>query len=120
MSLAETQELMRTMQELMALLKGVEAKTEKLNGDLPRTKETLMTFRQLERLALRWLVLAKQMGLPEDAERVINVLAKVVIMARMAQMSINMMMMSNPITIGIGVAGLLITASSVPSILEGY
>ena len=120
MSLAETQELMRTMQELMTLLKGVEEKTEKLNADYPRTKETLATFRQLERLALRWLVLAKQMGLPDDATRAIDTIAKLIVVLRMAQMSLNMMMMSNPVTALIGVAGIIGTAATLPSMLEGY
>ena len=120
MSLAETQELMRTMQELMTLLQGVEAKTEKLNADYPRTKETLATFRQLERLALRWLVLAKQMGLPDDATRAIDTIAKLIVVLRMAQMSLNMMMMSNPVTALIGVAGIIGTAATLPSMLEGY
>jgi hypothetical protein len=120
MSLAETQELMRTMQELMALLNNVQARTTQLNNDEPRTKETLATFRQLERLALRWLALSRQLGLPPEAQQTIDLLMKLLVTIRMVQISMNMMMMSNPVTALIGVAGLLMTATTIPGMLEGY
>jgi hypothetical protein len=120
MSLAETQELMRTMQELMALLNNIQARTTQLNNDQPITRETLATFRQLERVALRYLALAERMGLPPDAQKAIDLLMKVIVTARMAQISINMLMMSNPVTAAIGFAGLLMTVTTIPGMLEGY
>lgn len=120
MSLSDTQEIFTLLQEIMQMLDKVDVKSEKINNDLPRTQETLATFRQLERLALRWLVIARQMGLPENVTGAINTLAKLVVMIRMAQMSINMMMMSNPVTAAIGVAGIIGTVMTAPSLLEGY
>jgi hypothetical protein len=87
MSLAETQELMRTMQELMVLLNNVEAKTVKLTSDLPKIKEDIGTFREAERLALRYLALARKMHLPEHAQQAAQIAASVIVIIRMLQMS---------------------------------
>jgi hypothetical protein len=112
MSLAQTQELMRTMQELMTLLNGVETKTAKITADMPQTKQTLAPFGQLERVAVRYLALAKRMGLPEDATRAIDMLSRLVVMARMARISINLLMVGTPFGWGLGIAGLAMTTMS--------
>lgn len=121
MSLAEAQEMMTVLQEIMALLDKAYVKTTTLNNDLPRTKETVKTFRQLERLALRWLVIAKQLGLPPEFQKTVDFIAKVVVAIRMYQISINMLMATNPVTMAIGITGLIgTTIATVPSMLEGY
>lgn len=123
MSLAETRELLAVMQELVTLLKQVETTTTKLTNDLPRGKETLTTFRQLERLALRWLVISKNFGLPEDIKNAVDQLAQVIVTIRMLQMSMNMMMSTNPFTVAIGLTGMFTTAISITSLgnpMEGY
>jgi hypothetical protein len=119
MSLAETQELMRTMQELMVLLGHVEAKTTRLNDELPRTKETMGTFRELERVAVRYLALARRMGLPDDSTKAIEVLSRLVVLAGMAQMSFNMLMRMTPYGWLMGVAGIAMTGLSFYDSLTG-
>jgi len=91
-----------------------------IEGKQPKLESTLHTFQQVERLALRWLVLARRMGLPEDADQVVNVLARVVTMIRMYQISINLLLATNPVTAAIGVAGLLGVAVSATDVLAGY
>jgi hypothetical protein len=113
MSLAQTQELMRTMQELMTLLNGVEARTAKITSDMPQTKQSLATFSQLERVAVRYLALAKRMGLPDNVTQAVDVLSRLVVMARMAQMSFDMLMMGTPFGWAMGLAGLAMTTVSV-------
>jgi hypothetical protein len=116
MSLAETQELMRTMQQLMSLLNGVEAKTTQINSDLPRTKSSLATFNQLERVAIRYLAIARRMGLPDEATQVIQVLSELIVMIRMAQMSMNMLMIGTPFGWAMGAAGLIMVGLSIPGL----
>jgi hypothetical protein len=50
MSLAETQQIMAMLQEIMRMLDNVDVKTSKLEADLPKTKEALATKRDLLRL----------------------------------------------------------------------
>jgi hypothetical protein len=112
MSYAETQQIMADLKEIMALIDGVTIKTEKLNNNLPRTKETLSTFRDIERVALRYLVLARRMGLPEDVEKATQVITELIVMIRMAQMSYNMLTSGTPIGLLMGAAGMAITVLS--------
>jgi hypothetical protein len=120
MSLAETQQIMQVLQEIMQLLNGVTIKTEQIKRDIPQTREALATFRQLERIALRFLVLAKRMGLPEDIDRGISKVMELIVAIRMLQMSMNMMMASNPYTMIIGMAGFAGSIMTFGSMLEGY
>lgn len=120
MSLAETQQIMQVLQEIMALLNNVTIKTEKIQRDLPITKDALSTFRQLERLTLRFLVLAKRMGLPEDLDKGITKVMELITAIRMLQMSMNMMMATNPFTVFIGIAGFAGSMLTFGSVVEGY
>lgn len=108
----------------MQLLNGVEVKTNALNADLPQTTRTLATARQLERVMLRYLVLVRRMGLPDDAQKVIDTLAKILVTVRMLQMSINMLAtgIAGGSLLGVlsGIAGLGILVVSAPQMLEGY
>jgi hypothetical protein len=112
MSLAQTQELMATLKELTSLLSGVEAKTTKINSEMPQTKNSLATFSQLERVALRYLVISRKLGLPDSINNAMQ-LSQLVVMVRMAQMSINMLMLGTPFGWAMGAAGLIMTGLSV-------
>lgn len=120
MSLAETQQIMVMLQEIVKILDGVDVKTVKINNDLPRTKEALSTFRTLERIALRYLAIARQLGLPDDVDRVINTLTRLIVIINMLKMSINMLYMSNPATMALGIAGMATSIATLPSLMEGY
>jgi hypothetical protein len=106
MSLAETQELMRTMQELMALLGQVETKADSLIQKTPQLQQSGTTFRDAERLALRYLSLARRMGLPDQIEQATQIVTQLVVMIRMLQISLTMV---NGGGIGalIGIAGII-------------
>jgi hypothetical protein len=112
--------LLGILQEIDAILKGINLATEKIEQKAPVLRENLGTFRQIERLALRWLVLAKRMGLPDEVSGAIDKIAQLVVTIRMAMMSINLMMATNPLTVGIGIAGLIGSAASMGTMLEGY
>lgn len=112
MSLAETQELMATMKELVALLSEVETKTAKLIAETPQIETAGTSFRQVERVALRYLTLARRMGLPNEVAQATQVISQLIIMIRMAEMSLNMLSKATPFGIALGAAGLLMTALS--------
>jgi hypothetical protein len=116
LSLGETQELMRTMQELMSLLNGVEAKTTKINSDLPQTKSSLATFSQLERVAIRYLAITRRMGLPDAVTQATQILSELLVLIRMTQMSYNMLMLSTPFGWAMGAAGLIMVGLSIPGL----
>jgi len=119
MSLAETQQIMQVCQEIIKLLDGIEFKTEKLVTEAPRTERIFENFRQLERVAVRYLAIARQLGLPEDAEKTVQLLARIIVMMRMVQASMTMMT-GGPIGVAMGVASMLLAGLSAGSMLEGY
>lgn len=120
MSLSETRELLQVLIEIDAILKGITVKTAEIEQRTPVMRENLTTFREVERLALRWLALSRSMGLPDYVSGAIDKVMQLVVTIRMAMISINLMLASNPVTALIGVAGLLGTAASMGSMLEGY
>lgn len=117
MSLAETQQIMQVLQEIIAILDKVDIKATKVTNDLPKIKRTLTTFRELERLALRYLALTRKMGLPDDVEKQIEVLAKIVVLARMAQISLGLMS-GNPLQVMIGFGGVLTMGMTVKDMMQ--
>jgi hypothetical protein len=112
MSLSETQQIMQVLQEIMALLNGVEFKTEKINNDLPKTRESLDSFNQLERVALRYLAISRRMGLPDDINGGIQKLAGALVTLRMAMISTTYLMLGTPLGVAMGGAGLVMAGLS--------
>lgn len=119
MSLAETQQIMALLTEISQLLDGINVKSTKLNNDLPRTRQTMANFRTLERIALRYLVIARRMGLPEDQERAAEKLSQMIVLVNMLYMSFNMMT-TGPLGVVMGFAGMLLAGMSFGNIMEGY
>ena len=123
MSLGETQEVFQILTEIDKLLAGIELKITKLQGTagVGGGVEGLKTnLRQLERLALRWLVLSRRMGLPEDVQASIDFIMRLIVTLNMLQMSANMVMLSNPVTAAIGVAGMMGGMFSLIDTFGGY
>ena len=60
------------------------------------------------------------MGLPEEADGAIAKIAQLISTIRMLQISMNLMLASNPLTMGIGVAGLIGSAMTMSDVLAGY
>jgi hypothetical protein len=116
-SLAETQQIYELLVKIDELLANVEVKTQTLERELPVTKDALMTTRQLERVTLRYIALARSMGLPKDATQIINVLMRMVVIMRMLEISGTMLFSGTPYGILLGIAGIAMTQASM---LEGY
>jgi hypothetical protein len=111
---------MADLKEIMALIDGVTIKTEKLNTESPQTQETLTTFREIERVSLRYLALARRMGLPENVDNAAQTLAELLVLIRMVQMSYNMLSKTTPIGILMGIAGFAMTGLSLYDMTAGY
>lgn len=111
MSLAETQEIMQVVQEIMRLLDGVEIKTTKITEKAPQLEKTVDTFRELERLALRYLTLSQKLGLPSDINQAIEVISRLIVMAKMLQIAYGMMT-GGGLGVLIGIAGVTTVALS--------
>lgn len=120
MSLIETQQIMQALQEITRLLDGIQVKTTRIHSELPKTKEALMTFQQFERVALRYLALARRMGLPDDIAQTTEMISRLIITVRMLQMSMNMLMLGTPFGWLMGAAGIAMTGLSLYDSMVGY
>jgi hypothetical protein len=119
MSLSETREIMSVLQEIMALINNVEFKTKVINEDLPKTQKAFTVFRQLEQVMLRYLVLARKMGLPNDINQAISSVAKLIVVVRMLQMTISMAA-KGPLGLIGAIGSVGITAISVGEMTSEY
>jgi hypothetical protein len=107
------------IQQLRMEIEELKRAVDDLEPSLKVAPERLATFRQLERVALRYLLLARRIGLPDDVNRATQFLTRILVMLRMAQMSIAMMA-TGPIGILLGVAGIGLTVMSLADMSEGY
>lgn len=119
MSFGETRQIMSDLQEIMALLNQTSIKSEKIIRDLPKTNEALITFRQLERIAIRYLAIVNRMGLPDDAQKQIQILTKIIVTVRMAQMSYNMLLAGTPYGLLMSIAGFAMTGFAMYDAMTG-
>jgi hypothetical protein len=117
--MSEIQESYALLQEVDRLLADIELKISNIERKAPVMERNLQTFRQLERVAMRYLILARQLGLPEDAEKAINVLARLLMVLRMVQMTMNLATWG-PLGIVAAIPAAGMTALSFASITEGY
>jgi hypothetical protein len=106
--------------ELRTQVEELNRSIDNIEPTLESSSEQLMTFRQLERVALRYLTIAKRMGLPDDVNRAIEFLFRLIVIIRMVQISMNMLMLGTPYGWLMGAAGLVMTGLSMGSVLEGY
>jgi hypothetical protein len=102
------------------LLADIELKINNIEGKRVQVENTLKTFQQVERLALRYLVLARRMGLPEELDAAIGKIAQLITAIRMLQIAADLAMASNPVTAAIGVAGLLGSVYTFGDVMAGY
>ena len=129
MSFSDTQQILQMLQQIEQLLGNVEAKMTHVNAELPKAKDALATFTQLERVSLRWISLGTQIAGSPDINKVTNVLTRALVRMQMMYSSAGMMAgglleMAIP---GMGFTGALKFASGVAgmtmanvSMLEGY
>jgi hypothetical protein len=113
MSLAETQQIFDLLVKIDAILNGIEVKTEQLEKSSPKIKGEIDSFNQLERIALRYLAVARQMGLPDNVQTAINILTRLIVIIRMAQ--ITLMNLATGGTYGtlIAISGFLMTTFAI-------
>lgn len=117
MSLSEAQAVYELLLKIDQLLSGIETKTENLIRELPQTRESLMTFRQAERVALRYVALVRRISGSDRADQLIQILTRVLIIMRMLEISGIMLFSGTPYGILLGIAGI---AMAEASMLEGY
>ena len=124
MSLGEVSEIYNMLVECINVINGISKAADLVVAKEPAVSNVLTTVKLVERVMIRYLALAQQMGLPKDVNFAISTFSRLVVSARMAQMSINALMLSNPFTALFGVAGIALTTISVietgGSIIEGY
>jgi len=118
--MSQIQEAYQTLAEIDRLLASIELKITRIEGNAVTLERNLTSFRELERLALRWLVIAQRMGLPEDVGNAINRISRLIVAIRMLQMSSNMLLATNPVTAAIGLAGMLGGMATLNDALVGY
>jgi hypothetical protein len=112
MSLSDTAQIYELLMQIDAVLNGINVKTEKVERQAPQLRENLATFRQLEQIALRYLIISRRMGLPENVQQATEQLTALIIIARQAQMTINLLMLGTPAGYLLGAAGLILTIFS--------
>jgi hypothetical protein len=119
LSFGETRQIMADLQEIMEMLKQTSTTSEKVIRDLPKTNEALMTFRQLERIMLRYLAIANRMGLSEDAQKQIQILSKIIVTVRMLEMSMRMLSAGTPYGMLMSIAGFAMTGFAMYDAMTG-
>jgi hypothetical protein len=120
--LNEIQQVYEILMRIDAILNGIGVKSKKLQADAPKLKQATIDIRDLERLALRYLVLARRLGLPPEIDAALQKLSQMIISIRMAQRaltSLNASMYTNPVTAAIAIGGLALAAFSAYDLMTG-
>jgi hypothetical protein len=120
--LSEIQQVYEILMRIDAILNGIGVKSKKLQADAPKLKQASIDLQDLERLALRYLVLARRLGLPPELDAALQKLSQVIISVKMAERalrSLNASMYTNPVTAAIAVAGLALAAFSAYDLARG-
>ncbi len=81
MSLSEVQQIYDLLLKIDSILSGIEVKTEKLNSDLPRTKEAVSNARKYYRLLNQINHLLQHLGLPKEIDAAITKLHRAIYIA---------------------------------------
>ena len=76
------------------------------------TKALMISFNKLEAIALRYLAIARNMGLPDDVDAAISTIARLIIIIKQVQLALNLLMLSTPYGWVMGVASILLIGSS--------
>lgn len=95
MSLAETQQIMRDLQEIMQLLNGITTKSEKVVADAPKIKDAELSLRQQVRtidIMLMTLSAATGDKTIDGATRKIQQFIMLLMRARMLMLALGMAM----------------------------
>jgi hypothetical protein len=107
------------IQQVRAELEEIRAVVNELEPKLERMPLQLATFRQLEGVARRYLMLAQRMGLPEDVDNAIRFLSKLLIIMRQLQLTASLMALG-PVGVLAAIPSVGLTVLSLASMSEGY
>ena len=67
---------------------GIRIDTSQVSSDV----DSLMSnFRKLELVAVRYLAIARQLGLPDDVSKALNTLSSLIVIMRQVQMTMNLL-----------------------------
>lgn len=116
--------MFQVLQQIDKLLAEIELKISRITGEshgkaVAGGPSALTSLKKLEGVALRYIALAQKIGIPAEAERVIQLGAQMLVLMRMMQMSM-MSMAGGPLGIAMGAAGMMLAGLSAASMLEGY
>lgn len=102
------------------LLNQIESKLANINErQLPRINQISSSFNRLERVALRYLAIVKQLGLPVDADRVLQFFTRAIVLIRQAQLAAySLSIAMGPIGWAWALAGAGLTVVSGASFIE--
>jgi len=89
---------------------------DELQPQLERAPRQLETFKQLERVAFRYLTLVRRAGLPENAEELIRVGTRIIVVFRQMQIA-GTMLFAGPVGVLLGIATLALAHLT---LMEGY
>ena len=84
-SISDIQQIHSMLQEISKLLDEVDTKTDAVTKKTVTSAESL---RQLEAVAMRYLVIARRMGLPEGANQMLQKIAMMIIAFRQLELTI--------------------------------
>jgi hypothetical protein len=117
--LGEVREMYDLLTQIDAILRGINLATDKIERKAPIVKEQLTSFRELERIALRYLVIARRVGLPEDVQVATETLSRLVIMMRMAQMAMTAFERGTTAGLLLSIAGWVMIGFSAYDMMRG-
>lgn len=117
-SLSDAQQLHAHLQEICKLLDEIDIKTAKTEENIRTNSES---FKDLERVALRYLALANRMGLPSDIQQQVSLIARLIVLVRAAQIAIASLEASTgPVGLAMFAASGIMLGLSVGDTLGGY
>jgi hypothetical protein len=119
MSLSETREILDIARQIMDILNNTSTAASKVEEKVPVVEKQLGNFRQLERLAIRYLALTNRMGLPSDITAATQRISQLIVMLRMLQISLSTAA-GGPVGLLTGIAGVIGTALTVGELTNEY
>ena len=86
-SLSDIQQIHSMLQEISRLLDEVDTKTDTVTR---KTVTSTESFRQLESVVMRYLIIARRIGLPEGVDNAIQKIAQFIIAVRTLDITLKM------------------------------
>lgn len=84
-SISDIQQIHGMLQEISRLLDEVDTKTDNVTR---KTTTSVQSFRQLESVAMRYLIIARRIGLPEGVDAALQKIAMLMVAIRQLDLTI--------------------------------